>query len=151
METIIKLFVFFYKIIYINIIIYILLLFKFLSILLDFFRPVPVVGYLDDLIGQQLFIHMLLFIIVISLIVLLTIYLLIQIMVNNKEFLLNKFNNKFITFYIKYQLFLGKISSFVLPLIIMFGLIELMVGLYFIITHPIPYDKLDIDLHICIK
>jgi hypothetical protein len=122
-----------------------------LSFLLDFFRPIPVVGYLDDLIGQQLFIHLLLFIIVISLIILLTIYIFIQIMVNNKEFLLKKFNNKFILFFIKYQLFLAKISSFILPLLIMFGLIELMVGLYFILTHPIPYDKLDIDLHIFIK
>jgi len=33
----------------------------------------------------------------------------------------------------------------------MFGLIELMVGLYFIITHPIPFEKLDIDLHIFIN
>jgi len=72
-------------------------------------------------------------------------------MVKNKEFLLNNFQNKFILFFIKYQLFLGKISSFILPLLIMFGLIELMVGLYFIITHPIPFEKLDIDLHIFIN
>jgi hypothetical protein len=31
------------------------------SIILDFFRPVAVTGYLDDLKGQQLFIHILLF------------------------------------------------------------------------------------------
>lgn len=69
-------------------------------------------------------------------------------MINNKEFLLNKFNNKFILFFIKYQLILGKISSFVLPFLIMFGLFELLIGLYFLITHPIPLEKLDIDLHI---
>jgi hypothetical protein len=121
------------------------------SFILDFFRPVPVVGYLDDLIGQQLFIHLLLFIIVLSLIVLLNIYFFIQIMLNNKEFIIKKFNNKIILFIIKYQLFIAKITSIVLPLLIMFGLIELLVGLYFILTHPIPYDKLDIDLHTFLK
>ena len=122
-----------------------------ISHILYIFRPVEVTGYLDDLIGQQLFIHLLLFIIVISLIILLTIYICIKIMVNNKEFLLNKFNNKFILFFIKYQLMLAKISSFILPLMIMFGLFELTIGLYFLITHPIPYEKIGIDLHICIK
>jgi hypothetical protein len=121
------------------------------SNILDLFRPAEITGYLDDLIGQQLFILFLLFIIVISLIILLTIYIFIQIMINNKEFLLNKFNNKFILFFIKYQLILGKISSFVLPLLIMFGLFELLIGLYFLITHPIPFEKLDIDLHIFLK
>ena len=124
---------------------------NFLKNILAFFRPVETTGYLDDLIGQQLFIHILLFIIVISLIILLTIFFFIQIMVNNKEFLLNKFKNKFILFFIKYQLILGKISSVVLPLLIMFGLLELLIGLYFIITHPIPYEKLGTDLHIFIK
>ena len=69
-------------------------------------------------------------------------------------FLANKFinkraiiNNKFITLYLKYQIFLAKVSLFLLPLLIMLGLIELFVGLYFIITHPIPYEVLPIDLH----
>jgi len=68
-------------------------------------------------------------------------------MVNNKDFIIKRFKNRFVLFFIKYQLFLSKISLFVLPLLIMVGLIELFVGLYFIITHPIPYDKLYIDLH----
>ena len=121
------------------------------SYLLGNFRPVSTVGYLDDLIGQQLFILLLLFIIVLSLIVLLTIYFFIIIMVKYKEYLLSKFNNKFILFFVIYQLILAKLSSFNLPLLLMFGLMELLIGLYFLLTHPIPYDKLGIDLHIFIK
>ena len=121
------------------------------SSLLDFFRPVPVEGHLDDLIGQQLFIHILLLMVVTSLIILFTIYLVIQLLNNNREFLINKFNNKFIRFYFKYQLFLAKISMIILPIIILFGLIEMFVGVYFLLTHPIPYEKLDIDLHTFIK
>lgn len=118
------------------------------SFFLNLFRPVPVQGYLDDLIGQQLFIQILLLMVVVSLIIFLSVYLFIQIMINNKEFITKKFNNKFILFYIKYQVILAKISSFILPLFIMFGLIELFVGLYFLNTHPIPYEKIGIDLHI---
>lgn len=111
------------------------------------FRPVGVEGHLDDLIGQQLFIHFLLISIVIGLIVLFTLYFLIQTMYNNKEFYIKRFNNRFIRFYINYQIILTKISLFVLPAFIFIGLIELFVGLYFLITHPIPYEQLPIDLH----
>ena len=72
-------------------------------------------------------------------------------MVNNIDFITKRFNNRFILYYLKYQLFLSKLSLFILPLFIMFGLIELFVGLYFIITHPIPYENLGIDLHTYLK
>jgi hypothetical protein len=123
-------------------------LFKYI---LDLFRPVPVEGYLDDLIGQQLFIHFLLLIIVVSLIILLSLFMFIQILLKNKDNITKRFNNRFVLLYIRYQFFLSKISFILLPLIIMFGLLELFVGLYFIITHPIPYDKIPTDLHIYIK
>ena len=121
------------------------------GILLNFFRPNEVEGYLDDLIGQQLLIQILLLVVVISLILLFSVYLFTQVMLNNREFILKKFNNKFIKFYIKYHLILARISSFVLPALIMFGLIELLVGTIFILTNPIPYEKIPIDLHIYIK
>ena len=111
------------------------------------FKPVGVEGHLDDLIGQQLLIHFLLIIVVTSLIILFIFYFVVQTMFNNKEFILAKFNNRFIKLYIKYQIFLAKISLIILPLLIMLGLVELFVGLYFIITHPIPFEVLDIDLH----
>ena len=115
------------------------------------FRPVPVEGYLDDLIGQQLFIEFLMFITVFSLIILFSLYLFIQVFLNNKEFILNKFNNKYIKYFFKYQIFLAKFSSIMLPIIIMLGLINLLVMIFYLITHPIPYEKLPIDLHILLK
>lgn len=124
---------------------------KIKQILIDFVRPVPVEGYLDDLLGQQLFIHFLLIIIVVSLIFLFSVFLFIQILLYNKDYVLKRFNNKFVLFYIKYQILLSKISLFILPVFIMFGLIELFIGLYFIITHPIPYDLLPVDLHFYFK
>ena len=84
--------------------------------------------------------------IVFSLIILFILYLLIQVFLSNKEFVLKKFNNRFIIFYIKYQVFLGKFSSIILPLFILLGLIELFVGLFYIITHPIPFENLPLDL-----
>ena len=119
--------------------------------ILELFRPVQIEGYLDDLIGQQLFIHFLLLIIVFSLIILFSLYLFTQVLLGNKEFLLKKFNNRFIKFYIKYQLILAKISSIILPVFIMLGLIELFVGVLYIILHPIPFENLPIDLHIFIE
>ena len=115
------------------------------------FKPAGVEGHLDDLIGQQLFIHFLLIIVVISLIILFTLYFSIQTMYNNKEFITKKFNNRFIRLYLKYQIFLAKISLIILPLLIMLGLIELIVGLHFLITHPIPFEELPIDLHTYLK
>ena len=118
-----------------------------LSYILAIFRPVAVEGHLDDLIGQQLFIHFLLISVVFGLILILSVYIFINIFIHNKDYILKRFNNKFILLYIKYQLVLAKISMFLLPLLLMFGLLELLVGLHFLITHPIPFEKLPIDLH----
>uniref|UniRef100_A0A896Z209 Uncharacterized protein n=1 Tax=Coniophora puteana TaxID=80637 RepID=A0A896Z209_9AGAM len=119
--------------------------------ILNFFRPVEVEGHLDDLLGQQLFVLFLLLMIVIGLILLCSVYFFINIMLNNKEFIISKFNNRFILFYIKYQVFLGKLSLFILPIFILAGLIHLFIGLHFLITHPIPIEKLPIDLHTYFK
>ena len=119
--------------------------------ILKIFRPVPVEGHLDDLIGQQIFITYLLLMIVLSLIVFFLFYVSINIINSNKEFLINKFSNKYIKLYIKYQFILTKISLILLPLLIMFGLIELLIGIHFLLTHLIPYEELGIDLHTYIK
>ena len=71
----------------------------------------------------------------------------INIFLHNKDFILKKFNYKLFRFMVKYQIFLGKISIFTLPLLILFGLIELAVGLHYLITHPIAWENLPIDLH----
>lgn len=120
---------------------------KLINFVLQLFRPVKVEGHLDDLLGLQLFIYFLLLVIVISLIGLTIIYMFVNILLHNKELIINKFNNKFLKFMVKYQLFLGKISIFTLPLLILFGLIELAVGLHYLITHPIAWEELPIDLH----
>nr|YP_009493210.1 hypothetical protein [Ganoderma calidophilum]AWJ64005.1 hypothetical protein [Ganoderma calidophilum] len=117
------------------------------SFLLNITHSVPVEGFLDDLIGQQLIIYILLLIVVISTIILFIVYLVIHFMIYNKDYLVNKFNNKFIILFIRYQLFLGKLSSFILPLFILCGLFQLLFGLHFLLTHSIPYESLGIDLH----
>jgi len=124
---------------------------SFYNNILHFFRPQAVEGYLDDLIGLELFIHFLLLILVISVIILFIIYIIINFMLQNKEFILNRFENKFIKFYLKYQFFLGKISVIVLPVLILFGLIQIFVGLFYIVTHPLPLEELNSNLHIYIK
>ena len=69
---------------------------KIINFCLKPFKPVNVEGYLDDLLGQQLFIYFLLLLIVLSLIVLLLVYIFINIFLQNKDFILSKFNNKYI-------------------------------------------------------
>ena len=72
----------------------------------------------------------------------------VQVLLNNKEFILKKiFNNRYVQLYIKYQIFIGQLSSVILPLFIMIGLIQLFIGLFYVITHPIPYENLPVDLH----
>ena len=117
--------------------------------ILGFFKPVAVEGHLDDLVGQQLFIHFLLIFVVIGLIIMFSFYLLLHIVYYSKDFIIKRFdnNNRFIKLYLRYQVILSKISLIILPVFILLGLIELFVGLHFLITHPIPYEELPVDLH----
>lgn len=118
---------------------------------LTLIKPVEVTGHLDDLLGQQLFILLLMLVVVISLFILMLIYFSINILLHNKERILNITNNKYLIFYTKYQLFLGKLSLFVFPCLIFTGLFILFSGLLFIITHQIPFEDLGIDLHTFIQ
>ena len=120
---------------------------KMFSQFFQFLKPVEVIGYFDDLIGQQILIFFLLLIITVSIIILFLLYIIINILLHNKEFFVKRFNNRLISFYIKYQVILAKISLFVLPLIILTGLFTILSGLYFLVTHPIPYEELGVDLH----
>jgi hypothetical protein len=65
----------------------------------------------------------------------------------NKDKFIKFFKNKFFTLYFKYQAFLAKISLFYLPFFIALGLYTITHGLYWLITHQIPYNSLDIELH----
>lgn len=110
-------------------------------------------GYFDELYGFIWFSQVLLLIISISLIVLFLIYIFINILLLNKEAIINRFNNKnkFLKFFIKYQILLGHISFYFLPLLIITGLVELVYILNYLISHPLPLEELPIDTHIFIS
>src|SRR6267154_1967485 len=61
--------------------------------------------------------------------------------------MINKFDNKFITFYVKYQAFLSRITLFYIPIFILIGLFTICHGLHWLVTNQIPYESLEIDLH----
>ena len=123
------------------------LLDRLFDTIISILKPVNVEGYLDDLIGQRILIHIILFILVISLILLFLFYLFNNIIVLNRDKILSKFNNKYILYFIKYQLLLAKFSTIYAPILIIIGLLVLSHGLYFLIVNQIPYEYLDIDLH----
>ena len=110
-------------------------------------KPVYVEEHFYGLIGQQIIIHIILFVLVISLILLFIFYIINNLFLLNKDKIINKFDNKFIKLYIKYQLFLAKLSLIYLPIFILVGLLILCHGFYFLIKYQIPYESLNIDLH----
>lgn len=110
-------------------------------------QPVPVQGFLDDLIGQRMFIEVILFISCFFTILLIIAFFINLIFLLNKDKFIKFFDNKFFTLYFKYQALIAKISLFYLPLFIALGLYTITHGLYWLITHQIPYNSLDIELH----
>jgi hypothetical protein len=115
----------------------------------NIFQPSPVTGYLDDLIGQQIAIYFIIFFISVNLILLMIVYIVNILLLFNKEFILKHFSsNRFFQFYFKYQFLSIKISLFILPFFIFLGLFTLVHSSYYMLTHPVPYDILGVDLHI---
>lgn len=115
------------------------------------FKPSPVSGYLDDLIGQQIVLQFVVLLSAVSLFLLIIAYIINNLLLLNKDFIVKHLGkNKIIIFYLKYQVISIKISLFVLPLFILLGLITLIQSSYYIITHPIPYELLDVNLHMYI-
>nr|QWO71373.1 DNA polymerase [Termitomyces sp. DKA64] len=114
---------------------------------MQLFKPVQIQGFFDDLIGQRMFIEIILFFTSICLIVLFIIFIINLIFLLNKDKIIKKFNNKFIRFYIKYQTALSRITLFYVPIFIFVGLFTLFKGILWLITHQIPYESLGIDLH----
>lgn len=118
----------------------------------NFFIPSPVSGYLDDLIGQQIVILFVILFASISLLLLVLAYFINNLLLLNKDYLIKHLGkNKLVIFYLKYQVISIKISLFLLPLFIILGLITLIQSSYYLITHPIPYEMLDVNLHVYIK
>lgn len=116
-----------------------------INTLFSFFKPAPIEGYLADLIGQQLILHILLFILTLGLIMLFFYISFLIVLFYNKDYFLNLFNNKFYNFYIKYQYILLRISLIYLPIIFFIGLIQLLITLYFLITHTLPIEAIPVD------
>lgn len=114
----------------------------------SFFKPVESTGYLDDLIGQQIAIYFILFFTTISLILLLFAYILNNILMLNKNNILNRFKNIYILKYLQFQSLMIKISLIWIPLLMLLGLLIIAHGFHFLITHPLPLENLGIDLHI---
>jgi hypothetical protein len=110
-------------------------------------KPVEVQGYFDDLIGQRMFIEVILLIMCLFIIILLIVFIFNVIFLLHKDKIIRKFNNKFITFYIKYQSFLSWITLIYVPIFIFMGLFTLCHGLHWLITNQIPYESLNVDLH----
>ena len=110
-------------------------------------NPVYVEGFFDDLIGQRMFIEVILLILAISIVFLFIVFIFNVIFLLNKDRIIKKFNNKFISLYVNYQAFLSKLTLFYLPVLIFIGLFGLCHALYWLITNQIPYESLDIDLH----
>jgi len=110
-------------------------------------KPVQVEGFFDDLIGQRMFVELILFILCISIVLLFIFFIFNLIFLLNKDKIIKKFDNKFLTFYIKYQAFLSKIALFYIPIFIFMGLFTLIKGLYWLVVNQIPYECLGVDLH----
>ena len=121
--------------------------FKLFEMVMGHLKPVEVSGHLDDLIGQRIFIEFLLLVMCIFVTLLFTIFIINIIYFLNKDKIIKLFNNKYINMVIKYQNILIKLNLIYLPIFIGIGLFTILNGLIWLITHPIPYTSLDIDLH----
>ena len=92
-------------------------------------QPVPVQGFFYDLIGQRMFIEVILFITCILTILLIIAFIFNLIFLLNKDKIIKFFDNKIFTLYLKYQAFLAKITIFYLPIFIGLGLFTICQGL----------------------
>lgn len=114
---------------------------------MQFIQPVAVQGHLDDLIGQRMFIEVVLLVLCISLLLLFIFFIVNIVIIINKDKIIERFNNRFISLYLRYQVFLSKITLIYVPILFLTGLFTLGHGLHWLITHPIPYENLGLDLH----
>lgn len=115
--------------------------------IMQFIKPVQVEGVLGDLIGQRMFIEIILFLTSIFIVFLFIVLLLNLIFLLNKDRILKRFNNKFFNIYFNYQELVSKIALFYLPIFILLGLYTLTHGLHWLLANQIPYDVLGIDLN----
>lgn len=120
---------------------------------ISYFNIEQLEGHFDELYGFIWFSQVLLFIISISVLILFILYVAVNIFVLNKHIIAEKIKDKniLIQFYFKYQTILGNISFYLLPLLIICGILEISYILYYLITHPLPIENLNIDIHTYVK
>nr|YP_009463055.1 hypothetical protein [Pleurotus platypus]AUW35298.1 hypothetical protein [Pleurotus platypus] len=123
---------------------------KYIQLVFTVFKPASFEGYLDDLLGQQLLIHLLLLMSILGVLIFFSIFIFLLIFNSKKEYLLSKFNNKYLQFYIKYQYLLLKFSLIWMPVVIFIGLVQILVMTIFLITHTIPIEAFPVDPHMYI-
>lgn len=115
----------------------------------NLFQFSNVSGYVDDLIGQQIALIFIMLFVSISLILLMSAFIINNLLLLNKDRIVKHFSHKkIVQFYLKYQVFSIKLSLFILPIFIFVGIITLIQCNYYLITHPIPYEQLGVDLHV---
>jgi hypothetical protein len=98
--------------------------------IMQVFKPVEVQGFLDDLIGQRIFIEFLLFIMCTGILILFILFIFNLIFLLNKDKIINKFENKIIKLYFKYQVFVTKLTLIYIPIFIVSGLFTVLHGLH---------------------
>jgi hypothetical protein len=116
--------------------------------IISYLKPVFVQGYFDDLIGQRLFIEFILLMVSIFIFTLFLVFILNLIIYLNKDKIITLFpKNKFFHFILSIETILIKWTLILIPFFIFMGLFTLINAHIWLMTHPIPYDSLGIDLH----
>lgn len=96
---------------------------------------------LETLINQHFIIILGLFFIVLALILIVIFYYVDLIIIFNKDYLLNKVNNKFVLMYVKYVVFSTRVNLIFISTLILVILLFLVYCLHYLITHPIILNK----------
>lgn len=104
-------------------------------------------GYLDELIGQRIFFEFVIFISVLAIFYLFLSFLFNLLILLNKDKILNLFTNKYILLLVKYEIILSRLVVYVAPILILLVLINILVVSFWMVSNPIPYADIGINLH----
>lgn len=102
---------------------------KLFRVVMQLLNHEVVEGHLDDLIGQRMFIQFILFSSCICVVILFILFIFNLIFVFNKDKVLSLVNNKLLIWFIRYELFVSRITLIVFPVLILLGLYTIGSGL----------------------
>ena len=103
-------------------------------------EPKPTDLPLDVLVNQHAVIIYLLFFAMVSMIILIILLIFTICLYYYKDYFLKNFTNYYVNLYIKYQIFLAKISFVIYTIFILLDMFVLIHGLFYLATHPIILD-----------